>query len=83
MTSLEKFVLGFCIVVGIILTAGIGVKVGQHIGYKRGYADALASIKPDTVYIKDTSHYDKPKPVNTDTTGYIQVKIGTITALKK
>lgn len=83
MTPFEKFVLSFCIVVGIILTAGFSVKIGQRIGYKKGYTDALASIKPDTVYIKDTSHYDKPEPVETVTGDYIQVKAGTIAALKK
>lgn len=30
--------------------------------YHRGYDDALASIKPDTVYIDNTIHYDKPEP---------------------
>lgn len=83
MTSFQKFCAIFILVVGIILIAGIGVKIGQHFGYKKGYADALASIKPDTVYVKDTSHYDKPEPVEVNADGYIQVKVGTISALKK
>ena len=30
--------------------------------YRKGFYDALASIKPDTVYIDNTIHYDKPEP---------------------
>lgn len=47
---------------GIVLVAVFSWKIGGNRGYSAGYSDALASIKPDTVYIDNTIHYDKPEP---------------------
>ena len=46
----------------IVLVAVFSWKISGNRSYSAGYSDALASIKPDTVYIDSTMHYDKPKP---------------------
>lgn len=81
MSDFAKFCAVFVFVVGIILTAGFSVKIGQKIGQKRGYdqgyADAIASIKPDTVWRDTTIYEEKPVPVieYRDTGRLVYVKI--------
>lgn len=65
MSQLEKFVLAFCIVIGLTLAGGVGYKFGKHDGYKSGYKDGLAAIesKTDTIWKTDTHYVDKPVEV--------------------
>jgi len=64
MTDFEKFCLAFCLVVGIILTAGFSVKIGQKIGYNKGYEAALNEPhKADTVWRDTTIYVDNPVEV--------------------
>lgn len=83
MTPFQKFILSICFVAGIMISGGFGFRIGEHKGYKQGYSDALTNIKPDTIYVKDTSHYENPEPIEVIPSGYVQVKAGTITSLKE
>lgn len=50
------------LVVCVIVVAYFSWQISGNRSYSAGYSDALASIKPDTVYIDNTIHYDKPDP---------------------
>lgn len=62
MTKFEKFCAIFIVVVLAILLACIASKISHKNGYKQGYSDALASIKPDTVWRDTTIYEEKPVP---------------------
>lgn len=61
MTDFQKICLAFILAVGVVLVAAVASKISHKNGYKQGYSDALASIKPDTVW-RDTPIYEE-KPV--------------------
>lgn len=60
MSDFGKFCIAFWVVVGLFLVGGFSAKISHKNGYKQGYSDALASIKPDTVTVVDTIVYEKP-----------------------
>ena len=63
MSDFGKFCIAFWIVVGLFLVGGFASKIGHKNGYKQGYSDALASIKPDTVTVVDTIREETPVEV--------------------
>lgn len=77
MTPFQKFCAIFIAVVLVILIAGIASKISHKVGYDQGYADAIASIKPDTVWRDTTIYKEKPVPVieYRDTGRLVYVKI--------
>lgn len=62
MSVFKKCCLAFIAVVGVILVAVVASKISHKNGYKQGYSDALASIKPDTVWRDTTIYEEKPVP---------------------
>ena len=46
----------------VVASIFLAATISGDRGYRKGFYDALASIKPDTVYIDNTIHYDKPEP---------------------
>lgn len=84
MSQLEKFVLAFCIVIGLTLAGGVGYKFGKHDGYKSGYKDGLAAIesKTDTIWRTDTHYVDKPVPYYVKPSGVEMYPIGTLAELQ-
>lgn len=64
MTDFQKFSAVFCLVVGIILTAGFSYKLGDKLGYKRGYDTALnLPHESDTVMVRETLTVYEPQEV--------------------
>lgn len=64
MSEFEKFCVAFCVVVGIILAAGISYKAGRGFGYIQGYDAAMNEPhKADTVWRTDTFLIDNPVEV--------------------
>lgn len=62
MSVFKKCCLAFIAVVGVILIAAVASKISHKNGYKQGYTEALASIKPDTVWRDTTIYEEKPVP---------------------
>ena len=62
MTGFQKFCAVFIAVILVILIVGVASKISHKNGYKQGYSDALASIKPDTVWRDTTIYEEKPVP---------------------
>jgi hypothetical protein len=67
------------LVVCVIVVAYFSWQISGNIHYSSGYDDALASIKPDTVYVDNTIHYDEPVPDtifrDTGRVVYVQVPV--------
>lgn len=51
------------LVVCVIVVTYFSWEISGNIHYSSGYDDALASIKPDTVYVEKPIYIDKPVPV--------------------
>ena len=60
MSDFQKFCVAFWIVVGLFLVGGFSAKIAHKNGYKKGYSEALANAKPDTVWHTDTVFHEKP-----------------------
>ena len=63
MSEFQKFLSVVIIILWLILAAVTSARIGQKRGYNRGYSDALASIKPDTVTVIDTLREEVPVEV--------------------
>lgn len=83
MTKFEKYCLAFCIVVWFLVVGGVSAKIGQKRGYRSGYADAIASIKPDTEWVEKPVYIDKPVPVEVKPAGKEFYPVGTLAQLQR
>lgn len=63
MTDFQKICLAFIAAVGIFLIGAFAFKFGHKEGYFRGYSDACAQARTDTVVRVDTVVMDHPVPV--------------------
>lgn len=82
MSDFQKICLAFIVVVWFILTAALSVKIGNKTGYKKGYADALSSIKPDTEYVDKPVYIDKPAPSEVKPAGVEMYPVGTLAQMQ-
>jgi hypothetical protein len=60
MTDFQKFCAAFAAVAGIFLATGFAFKFGHRQGYSRGFSDACAQARTDTVVRVDTVIHDHP-----------------------
>jgi hypothetical protein len=60
MTDFQKFCVAFAAVAGIFLATGFAFKFGHRQGYSRGFSDACAQARTDTVVRVDTVVHDHP-----------------------
>lgn len=60
MSDFGKFCIAFWIIAGLFLVGGFSAKIAHKNGYKRGYSEALANAKTDTVWHTDTVFHEKP-----------------------
>ena len=63
MTNLKRILALLALVVVVVLIAVFSWKISGNRAYSAGYADALASIKPDTEYVDKPIYIDNPVPV--------------------
>lgn len=63
MTDFQKICLAFIAAVGVFLVSAFAFKFGRKEGYSRGYSDARAQARTDTVVRVDTVIHDHPVPV--------------------
>lgn len=82
MSDFGKFCVAFWIVVGLFLVGGFASKISHKNGYKQGYSDALASIKPDTEYVDKPVYIDKPVPIEVKPSGVEMYPIGTLAQMQ-
>lgn len=82
MTKFEKICFAFILAVGVILIAGVASKISHKNGYKQGYSDAIASIKPDTEYVDKPVYIDKPVPIEVKPSGVEMYPIGTLAQMQ-
>jgi len=83
MTKFQKYATIFIVVCLAIVAAGFACKISRSRGYKAGYADAYASIKPDTEYVDKPVYIDKPVPVEVKPAGMEMYPIGTLAQLQQ
>lgn len=83
MSKFEKYATIFIVVCLAIVAAGFACKIAHKRGYRVGWDDALASIKPDTLWRTDTIYKDRPVPVEVKPSGQEMYPIGTVAQLKK
>lgn len=66
----------------VVVAGALMVFHGGKVEYRRGYNDALASIKPDTEYVDKPVYIDRPVPVEIKPAGQEFYPVGTLAQLQ-
>jgi hypothetical protein len=67
----------------VVATFALMVFHSSKVEYRRGYNDALASIKPDTEYVDKPVYIEKPVPYEVKPAGKEMYPVGTVAELKR
>ena len=83
MTTSQRILSVVCLAVGVILAVLVSWFISGNRSYHKGWDDALAGIKPDTVYRDTTIYKDNPVPVEVKPAGKEMYPVGTVAELKR
>lgn len=80
--AMKQFLLPFIVLVAFVASCLVFFQIGKTGGYRIGYSDALASIKPDTEYVDKPVYIDKPVPIEVKPSGVEMYPIGTLAQMQ-